>query len=204
MFSVFRNATVSAATLALAAGFALTAQAAYTVTLVQQGPDVVASGSGSIDLTDLSFEHNLNNSAFIIPNDALIYTGPSFPVVSPLDRYTGLTGPTSFGRGGGDFPVSGSGDLVGIEFGANAFQALFVPAGYLSGAPLTDTSTYAGQTFASLGVTPGTYVWTWGTGADADTFTLQIGAAAAPEPASLTVLAMGLAGLGMVLRTRRA
>jgi len=75
--------------------------------------------------------------------------------------------------------------------------------GYVSGNPLSDTSTYNNATFASLGVTPGTYVWTWGTGTHADSFTLQIGPAAVPEPASLTVLALGLAGLGMALRTRR-
>ena len=45
--------------------------------------------------------------------------------------------------------------------------------------------------------------WTWGTGANADSFTLQIGAAAVPKPASLPLLVMGLAGLGMALRTRR-
>src|SRR5215471_4892730 len=50
----------------------------------------------------------------------------------------------------------------------------------------------------------GTYVWTWGTGEDADSFTLDIKAAkTVPEPASLTVLALGLAGLRMALRTRR-
>ena len=76
---------------------------------------------------------------------------------------------------------------------------------YVSGSALSDTSTYANQTFASLGATPGTDEWTWGTGAHADSFTLEVGpVAAVPEPASLSLLVMGLAGLGMVLRTRRA
>jgi hypothetical protein len=81
-----------------------------------------------------------------------------------------------------------------------------VPSGYVSGANLSDTATYNGQTFASLHLIAGTYTWHWGTGANADSFTLQIGPAStpAPEPASLTLLAVGLAGLGMVLRTRLA
>ena len=77
--------------------------------------------------------------------------------------------------------------------------------GFSERRPIVPPNTvYLGQSFASLGAIPGTYTWTWGTGADADSFTLQIGPAAAPEPASLTLLALGLAGLGMVLRTRRA
>lgn len=47
-------------------------------------------------------------------------------------------------------------------------------------------TTYAGQTFSTLGVAPGTYKWTRGSGADADSFMLDIvAAAAAPEPCSL-------------------
>jgi hypothetical protein len=82
------------------------------------------------------------------------------------------------------------------------FPAIVVPQGYTSGNSLSDTMTFTGKTFASLGVLPGTYTWNFGTGANADSLILEIGVV--PEPASLTLLAVGLAGLGMALRLRRA
>ena len=47
--------------------------------------------------------------------------------------------------------------------------------------------TFDNQTFASLGVTPGTYEWTWGTGPNQN-FTVNIVAAAVSEPASVLLL----------------
>ena len=75
--------------------------------------------------------------------------------------FSGFSGPTSFGSGNGDIASSGSGDLVGI---VGLFGQLSVPDGYVSGAALLSSATWNNATFASLGVTPGTYVWTWGTG----------------------------------------
>ena len=74
------------------------------------------------------------------------------------------------------FASSGSGDMVGIA-AASSIEisgiVLSVPRGYVSGTALSDMATYSGKTFATLGVTPGTYVWTWGSGANQN-FTLQI------------------------------
>jgi hypothetical protein len=164
--------------------------------------NVVATGSGSIDLTDLTgFTGTGSIGAGITP------TQPLFIIGSPSGSfayYEFISGPTSFGSGSGAGASTTSGEQVGInccdDLGG---PALGVDLFYSSGSPISNAATYDNATFTSLGVTPGTYVWTWGTGAHADSFTLQIGPVAnIPEPASLPLLAVGLAGLGLVLRRR--
>lgn len=164
------------------------AQAGYIVTLVQEGPNVVATGSGTIDLAGLSFRTSTSESAIIIPALANIVVGPVS--LEPVDLYTGFTGPMDFGSSGGTSANSGSGDIVGISGFGNS---VIVPVGYVSGEPLgTSIATWDNATFASLGVTPGSYVWNWGSGPSADSLTLDVGPAAVPEPSSLALLALPL------------
>jgi hypothetical protein len=210
MTFVTRIAGTAALGAAMMIGSSLSApptQASYIVTLMQQGTNVVASGSGSIDLTDLSIDGTGFSGAEIIPAlpTGSIITGPASSTAAAF--YSGYTGPASFGSGSPTTASSGDGDLVGINaFGINPLGPgpdLVVPQGYVSGNPLSDTSTYDNATFASLGVTPSTYVWTWGAGAHADSFTLQVGAAPVPEPSSLLLLALPLGFIFLLVRPRR-
>ena len=50
-----------------------------------------------------------------------------------------------------------------------------VPTGYTSGTFITQTTTYTGQTFSSIGLTQGTYTYSWGTGANAQTVNVVVG-----------------------------
>src|SRR5690242_7146496 len=160
------------------------AQAGYTVTLQQVGPNVVATGSGAIDLTGLTVSRSFFQDPAIKPfghilaGPAFIATGPTSSSVHPY--FGAITGPGSFGSSANfTLASSGSGDMVGISTRPErAFQTMLsVPTGYVSGTALANSATYSGQTFVTLGVTPGTDVWRWGTGANQNC-TLQI----APPP----------------------
>jgi hypothetical protein len=173
-------------------------RAGIIYTLTEVGPDVVGSGSGTLDITDLSQRFNISgSSAFLEATFGTIITGTSG------EGFPHISGPLSFGSGVGELATSQSGDYFGIERDKTE-PNLLVPTGYVSGTALSATDTWSGQNFASLGLIPGTYTWTWGSGTDADFFTLQVGPTAAPEPASLTLLGLGVAGIaGYAWRRRR-
>jgi len=176
------------------------ADAAYIVTVQQVGANVVASGSGSLDLTDLSLYGPGSGSPYFPLFD------PSFAMIVGsydvnMDEYHGpIVGPTSFGSGNvGYSTLSGSGPIVGIAFSA---EYIDVPTGYTSGTLLgTSSDTWDNWTLAALGATPGTYTWTWGSGAHADSFTLNI-ESPVPEPASFALLGTAVAALGLSWRRK--
>jgi hypothetical protein len=172
------------------------ANAAFIMTLEQVGPNVVATGSGSFDLADLTrVGTNVVPELSVDPSARFIITG-----LGNGDAYGATSGPSSFGSGNSTAESSESGGVVGLGVG----DLLGVPTGYVSGAVFTSGATWDNTTLAALGVTDGSYVWTWGAGPDADSFTLQIGPASTgvPEPASLALLGAGVVGLGMIRRRR--
>ena len=184
-------------------------QASYTMTLTESGGNVVASGSGTLNTTALTSNGSTPTFPAIAPISGFMAFGTMPP--GSADRYIGLiTGPTNFGTGAFNASLSGTGSsVVGMSQIPNT---LLVPQGYVSNTVLTYSGTAAGQTFSSLGVTPGTYTWTWGSGGDADSFVLQIGAAsngasnvnAVPTLSEWgLILLSSLLALGTIAYTRR-
>jgi hypothetical protein len=149
------------------------AHAAFTLYVSQSGADVVASGTGTLNVSQLTLE---------VPGDSGdCGSGPyaTFPYICSgpgtgpaTNTYGSITGPSSFGTTNAPSAWTGTGDIVGIKG-----SSLVVPFNYLSGAALTSSSNWNATTLDGLGLTLGTYTWTWGTGAGADSFTLVIGSA---------------------------
>jgi hypothetical protein len=179
------------------------AKADLIITVSQNGSDVVANGSGSLNFLGLSFSTFNFSAPYMNASAGTMLLGQQ-PNTQYTDVYTGnITGPTSFGPGGLFSATSGTSTApnntnAGID---GADHELFVPGGYGAGSPFTVSSTWANTTIAGLGLTPGSYTWTWGSGGNADSLTLNV---AVPEPASMTLFAIGSVGvLGFYGRRRR-
>jgi len=194
------KAIIGVAVLAMGAAIAPSAWASvFTIDVTQDGGNVVATGSGSIDLTGLTFyDGDLQIYSFAWASSGAIVVGPA---LSLYDAYSGLTGPTSFGAGGFTFSTTGTGDIAGPDF-AGPLQVLIVPEGYASGDPLSDSATWDSSTLSSLGLTPGTYTWTWDGGAGS--LVLDIGNVSVPEPMSITLFGSAVALLALRRRRRPA
>lgn len=177
---------------------------AYTVTLEQVGSNVVATGTGAIDLTGLNQGGPGSFSSQMNPSFPYIYTGTNGAPIVGYSTFS-FTGVPNFGSGGLNPANSSFGDFVGIaQVTINPFfhfLAFDLPGNYSSNDPLSSSATWNNATFNSLGVTPGTYEWTWGTGTGNENFTLIIEAAGVPDSGStVCLLGFALAGLGMLRR----
>lgn len=166
--------------------------AVYTIQLVEVGGDVVATGSGSLNLTAVSGQSTGLLWAFVIPSAPWLTVGQTVSTTVDIYQMQNFVSSPSIGTGNFAGATSGSGGNVGVNAGN-----VIVPLGYVSGTALpATTSTWAGASLASLGITPGTYTWSWGTGPTADSIVVNAVAAAPQAVPTLGEYAMlGLASL---------
>lgn len=148
---------------------------AVNISIQEVGGNVVWTSSGTLNVAGLTYNSTQVGGSGFDATLAIFGSG----IGASADVYTGsITKPANFGTGGAG-AASATGSYLSIQ-GIPA--TLWVPAGYTSGAAISNTTTYTGS-FASLGLTPGTYVYSWGSGENTDSMTLTIGApAVTPTP----------------------
>lgn len=192
---------------AYACGVALPASAAYVVDINQQGANVVATGSGSINLAGLGHPGSGNVTGNLGPRFGYLAVGSGRNQAYSSNN---ITGPFTYGTGNYYVPDSVSGLPVGfnMRYQLTGTRFVLVPFGYVSGTDLgTSIAIYNNLTLDDLGLTVGdSYTWTWGNGAEQDSFTVNILAAqnsAVPEPATWALMITGFGLTGAAMRRRR-
>jgi hypothetical protein len=168
------------------------AQSSFIFDLEQDGDNVVATGSGTIDLDGLTHSLTGDDGAALYSSEAVLHVGAS----ASVDYYYSVSGPGSFGDNDSLIvPASTTGDLVGVN---GLIGVIVVPAGYSSGSALSDSATWDGTTLAAFGLTPGdSFVYTWGDGGE-NSLTVNVEPVPVPEPSQYgwPVLLAALAFVG--------
>lgn len=187
-----RHSVVAPALLAL---LPLSSSAAILINVVQVGPDVIASASGSVNVSALTALPNQLGNASVFPSVGVLLVGSTSS--TSITWYSGATGPTGqnlLGPGASSVNAdSGSGDSIGVLGGAT----ILLPSSLTP--TLSGSATFANTTLSQLGLSVGNYVWTWGSAANADSLTISV----VPEPHQYAAVA-GLCLVGVGLWRRHA
>ena len=179
----------------------------FTINIYQSGSNVEIDGSGTIDLSGLTWAYFAQNANWNLITPSL---GIILNLNGLINYYSGVSTWSPFGTFE-SVASTYSGDSFGIQGYQNGY--ITVPANYISGFPLSFTQTYDSQTLTSMGLLLGNYTYTWGSGANLDALQILVGTAPTlptapsppadvPEPTSITVIATGFVGLGLAHRRR--
>jgi len=190
------------ASLTLASVLATTANAStINVDFMESATGVTLSGAGTFDTTGLS--EALSNFS----TSGLIFVSPVFGsfgagAVALADTFSLSTAYTPFGPSDLTLASSGSGDAFGLLFcGTSTDTCVMLPDNYTSNDPLAFSAQFAGQSFASLGITATSPIsLAFGSNEVNLSFSPLT---AVPLPAGLPLLLAGIGGLGLISRRKR-
>lgn len=175
------------------------AQGAVTIVVNEVGNDVVATATGTINTAGFDAQSGSSPSGGFVAGSGFVSAwtcGIGVGSELSVDAYTsqGLGNTDVCSTGTRVSADSDSGTYAGLiaDTGDDRFT-IYVSPGYVSGDPIDGASTWTGESFSSLGLVPGTYVYSWGSGADADSLTVAIGQAA-PETYTVGGSVSGLSG----------
>lgn len=177
------------------------AWAVITITIVEDGDDVVATLSGTFNPGGL-FQTSTGSavSSFLNPSSLALYIGPNPSVSGQAVTYVGaMSGSTSFGTGAATGASSATGGYFGFVSSALYFSKDLIDGGFSAGDSVSATSTWAGKSFSDLGLTVGNYTRSW----SGDSLQLNINASAVPEPSAFAAILGAFVLTGVATRRRR-
>jgi len=163
---------------------------ALNIIFAEVGGNVVVTMDGSVNLSGLTFQGNETTGTPGVFGGSTVRFAPAS---TNVDRYGNIGGLTDFGDNTsntftGSFTTTDYIAIVNLGSGSAFIQ---VPSSYVNASTLSNSMTFTGASFLSMGVTNGTYTYTWGSGADADSLTVYVGTVpATPTPTPTGTLAV--------------
>ena len=139
--------------------------ASLNFTLQEIGSDLVLSGGGTVDISTFTIINPSSSAlAGIVPSGVSTLIGIGPDLSGNLAYFRGaISGPTSFGTGTSTVFATGF-DAGNDRFGfSSSLDNVYLPITY-AGEYLEGVVTMACSSFASAGVTIGTYTWTYESG----------------------------------------
>jgi len=149
---------------------------ALNISINEVNADVVITLNGSVNLAGLTLNGNETTASPGIFSGNTIRVAPAS---TNVDRYEFIDGLATgaFGSNTSNIYVGSftSTDYISLLNLSTTTGVLQIPSTYISGDPLSNSMTFTGQSFFTMGLNTGSYVYSWGAGATADSITVTIG-----------------------------